>query len=199
MSEGCSGGSCSTCPGGSGSDGGDRLPPGMLEHYDLNRDTRKGVLVFIQTKDGIPDSSAAGILTLARNISDDRVFATAFGGVEIKDRFKEIFALGVDTLYHMRNREREYSPIPWASAITEVAERVNAAVLLFPDTRMGEELASLCAAKADAGICVRCMDLHMENGTMAMTGHQSVATVLGYFRAESAVSNQAARLMDDAP
>lgn len=35
--------------------------------------------------------------------------------------------------------------------------------------------------------------------TMAMTGHQSVATVLGYFRAESAVSNQAARLMDGAP
>jgi len=33
--------------------------------------------------------------------------------------------------------------------------------------------------------------------TMALTGHQSVATVLGYFRAESVVHNQAARLMDD--
>jgi integrase len=33
--------------------------------------------------------------------------------------------------------------------------------------------------------------------TMALTGHQSVATVLGYFRAETVIHNQAARLMDD--
>lgn len=32
--------------------------------------------------------------------------------------------------------------------------------------------------------------------TMALTGHQSVATVLGYFRAESVIHNQAAKLMD---
>ena len=33
--------------------------------------------------------------------------------------------------------------------------------------------------------------------TMALTGHQSVATVLGYFRAESVIHNQAANLMDE--
>lgn len=33
--------------------------------------------------------------------------------------------------------------------------------------------------------------------TMALTGHQSVATVLGYFRAESVIHNQAANLMED--
>lgn len=33
--------------------------------------------------------------------------------------------------------------------------------------------------------------------TMALTGHHSVATVLGYFRAETAMHNQAARLMDE--
>lgn len=33
--------------------------------------------------------------------------------------------------------------------------------------------------------------------TMALTGHHSVATVLGYFRAESALQNPAARMMDD--
>ena len=34
--------------------------------------------------------------------------------------------------------------------------------------------------------------------TMAMTGHQSAATVLGYFRAETPLANKAARLLDDA-
>lgn len=33
--------------------------------------------------------------------------------------------------------------------------------------------------------------------TMALTGHQSVATVMGYFRAEAALGNQAARMMED--
>lgn len=33
--------------------------------------------------------------------------------------------------------------------------------------------------------------------TMALTGHQSVATVLGYFRSESVIHNQAANLMDE--
>jgi len=33
--------------------------------------------------------------------------------------------------------------------------------------------------------------------TMALTGHHSVATVLGYFRAESTLRNQAARMMDE--
>ena len=33
--------------------------------------------------------------------------------------------------------------------------------------------------------------------TMALTGHQSVPTVLGYFRAESVLTNSAARLMDE--
>ena len=32
--------------------------------------------------------------------------------------------------------------------------------------------------------------------TMAMTGHQSAATVLGYFRAEAPLANKAARLLD---
>lgn len=33
--------------------------------------------------------------------------------------------------------------------------------------------------------------------TMALTGHQSVPTVLGYFRAESVLTNSAARLLDE--
>ena len=33
--------------------------------------------------------------------------------------------------------------------------------------------------------------------TMALTGHQSVNTVLGYFRADSALNNQAARMLDE--
>lgn len=34
--------------------------------------------------------------------------------------------------------------------------------------------------------------------TMAMTGHQSVATVVGYFRAESALAGKAGRMLDEA-
>ena len=33
--------------------------------------------------------------------------------------------------------------------------------------------------------------------TMAMTGHQSVIVVMGYFRAESALGSKVGRMMDD--
>jgi hypothetical protein len=33
--------------------------------------------------------------------------------------------------------------------------------------------------------------------TMAMTGHHSVATVMGYFRAESSLNSKAGRMLDD--
>jgi hypothetical protein len=33
--------------------------------------------------------------------------------------------------------------------------------------------------------------------TMAMTGHQSVATVVGYFRAESALGSKVSRMLDE--
>jgi integrase len=33
--------------------------------------------------------------------------------------------------------------------------------------------------------------------TMAMTGHQSVASVMGYFRAESALNSKASRMLDE--
>jgi hypothetical protein len=32
---------------------------------------------------------------------------------------------------------------------------------------------------------------------MAMTGHQSVATVVGYFRAESALGSKVSRMLDE--
>ena len=33
--------------------------------------------------------------------------------------------------------------------------------------------------------------------TMAMTGHQSVATVMGYFRSESSLNSKASRMLDE--
>ena len=33
--------------------------------------------------------------------------------------------------------------------------------------------------------------------TMAMTGHHSVTTVMGYFRAESSLGSKASRMLDD--
>jgi hypothetical protein len=33
--------------------------------------------------------------------------------------------------------------------------------------------------------------------TMAMTGHQSVATVVGYFRTESALGSKVSRMLDE--
>jgi hypothetical protein len=52
---------------------------------------------------------------------------------------------------------------------------------------------------------VRVAEMRIEAGrqtmslpeTMAMTGHHSVATVMGYFRAESALDSKASRMLDE--
>lgn len=194
MADGCSGGSCPTgscttgsCSTGSCSSDGVRLPQGMLEQYDLNNDARRGILAFIDTEGDALGDSAPGILTLARDASNDRVFAVIFGGVEMKDRFKTVFSYGVDTLYHMRNKDRSYHARSWAKAILDVVDRVSAATILFPDTRIGEELASICAAESDAGICVGCTGLRNENAATMADKNSESGTFTVMFAARPAV------------
>jgi len=47
----------------------------------------------------------------------------------------------------------------------------------------------LCDGSGQAG--------HVAAETMAMTGHHSVATVMGYFRAESSLNSKASRMLDE--
>lgn len=169
----CSGGSCSTCSS-CGSDDPDRLPPGMLKAYDLNESTADGILVWIETvpgKDGpeIADVSAE-LLGTARGLSDGRVFGIIFGGVELKPLYPKLFGYGIDTLYHVREKDLEvYRPEPYAGCMASLIERIVPAAVFIGATPKGRELAPRVAGILGVGLTADCTSMRADGRKIVMT------------------------------
>ena len=144
----CSSGSCSSgsCSSGSCSNDKDRLPPGMLSVYNLDQQTALGTLIWAETV-GDGDISihptVFEILGKITEISDDRIFAVAVGSIAIKPLYKALFEHGIDTLYHIRNRELwTFDPKGYAEVLADVSSRVNPRLIVIPGTSAGKDVAS---------------------------------------------------------
>ena len=144
----CSSGSCSSgsCSSGSCSNDKDRLPPGMLSVYNLDQQTALGTLIWAETV-GDGDISihptVFEILGKITEMSDDRIFAVAVGSIALKPLYKELFEHGVDTLYHIRNRELwTFDPKGYAEVLADVSSRVNPRLIVIPGTSAGKDIAS---------------------------------------------------------
>ena len=170
---GCEGGSCSTCST-CGSDDPDRLPPGMLAAYNLNQSTADGILVWVETVQG-PDGPevaavSAELLGAARKLSDGRVFAVVFGGLEVKPLYPQLFGYGVDTLYHVRGKGMEtYRPEPYADCMASLVRRIEPATILMGATSRGRELAPRLAAVLGTGLTADCTGLTADRRRIVMT------------------------------
>lgn len=170
----CSGGSCSSCSSCGSSDDPDRLPPGMLFVYNLNQSTADGVLVWIETAGSsdeprIADVSAE-LLGAARGLTDGRVFGIVFGGPEVKALYPRLFGYGVDTLYHVRERDLEvYRPEEYASCIVSLIKRIEPATVLLGATARGRELAPRIASEMGTGLTADCTGLSSDGRRVVMT------------------------------
>ena len=180
----CGSGSCST---GSCSNDKDRLPPGMLSVYDLNQQTGLGTLIWAETVRGEGGVSlhpaVLEILGKIKSISDDRIFAMITGSVEIKPLYRTLFEHGVDTLYHIREKEMEtYGPEAYAECLTDLAVRINPMSIVIAGTARGREVAPLTAAMLKTGLTADCTELSMEDGKLVMTrpafGGDLLATIV---------------------
>ena len=144
----CSSGSCSSgsCSTGSCSNDKDRLPPGMLSVYNLDQQTALGTLIWAETigdEDISIHPTVFEILGKITEISDDRIFAVAVGSIAIKPLYKELFEHGVDTLYHIRNRELwTFDPKGYAEVLADVSSRVNPRLIVLSGTSAGKDVAS---------------------------------------------------------
>lgn len=170
----CSGGSCSSCSSCGSSGDPDRLPPGMLKVYDLNQSTADGVLVWIETEGSGEDLRTADVsaelLGAARGLSDGRVFGVVFGGQEVKALYPRIFGYGVDTLYHVRERDLEvYRPEGYASCIVSLIKRIEPATVLIGATSRGRELAPRIASELGTGLTADCTGLTADGRRVVMT------------------------------
>ena len=168
---GCEGGSCSTCGGG---DDPDRLPPGMLKRYDINQSVADGILVHLETTGSgegvrLADHSAE-LIGAARSLGVGRVFGVVFGGPEVKGMYPDAFGYGVDTIYHVRDARLEtYMPEAYAECISAVIARIEPAIVLFPATPFGRELAPRVAASIGSGITADCTGLGADGRDLVAT------------------------------
>jgi len=152
----------------------DRLPPGMLTQYDLNQETALGTLIWAETisdKDGIHiHKSVPEIIGKAKELSDDRLFAIIFGSVDVKPLYNELFSYGIDSLYHIRNKDLEtYHPEAYAEAITDLVDRIKPATILISGTPRGREVAPLTAAMLQTGLTADCTALTSNGRQLIMT------------------------------
>ena len=170
---GCEGGSCSTCST-CGSDDPDRLPPGMLRVYDLNQSTSDGILVWVETVGSGEDlriaDVSAELIGAARRLTDGRVFAVVFGGQEVKSLYPMLFGYGVDSLYHVRERDLEtYMPEDYAACIVSLIERIEPAAVLMGATPRGRELAPRIASTLGTGLTADCTGISADGRRIVMT------------------------------
>lgn len=173
----CSSGSCSDP---------NRLPPGILSQYDINQDTASGTLIWAET---VSDDgnlrlhrSVPEITCKARELNDDRLFAVIFGNGDVRPLYDELFSYGVDSLYHIRNRDLEvYHPEAYAEAIADLADRIRPAAILMCGTPRGREVAPLTAAMLRTGLTADCTALESDGRLLTMTrpafGGNIIATI----------------------
>jgi len=152
----------------------DKLPPGILAQYDLNQETALGTLIWAETisdKNGIHlHKSVPEIIGKAKELSDDRLFAIIFGNVNIKPLYDELFSYGIDSLYHIRNKDLEtYHPEAYAEAITDLIDRIRPATILISGTSRGREVAPLMAAMLQTGLTADCTALTSNGRQLIMT------------------------------
>lgn len=166
----CSDGTCGT--------DGVRLPPGMLSHYNLNQSVADGTLVWIEIlrTDGVPAVAevSAEIISRVRSAVDGRIFGVVFGHNELKPLYDEIFSLGVDTLYHVKDeRLRVFHPEAYCESLIDICERVVPAAVLMGSTPRGRELAPRIAASLDTGLVADCIALEADGRSLVMTSSYS--------------------------
>jgi len=136
---------CSTCSMSNSCDSGecptDRLPPGILSEYDLNRPVADGIAVWLEVSGNGIERTSLEAVGKAKELDKGRVFGILFGDSEKRSLYDEAFEHGVDTLYHIRfPRLNTFHGNAYAESIREIIERVQPAVLMIPSTDNGNVL-----------------------------------------------------------
>ena len=154
---------CSNCSSGSCENGTcDRLPPDMLNKYNIDQDAATGMLVFVEIIDNKISEKTLKVLTKARQLTDTRVYGIMFCGSDGKQFYDELFSYGVDTLYHMRNADTTFHPFVYSENIVKIAERMKPTTILFANSDVGNKLASIVSSMFDTNAHLDMKEIKMK-------------------------------------
>ena len=177
----CNSGPCSSgaCRPGSDKPSEDRLPPGMLECYDITKECADGVIVWIEADRSISDDSKKA-LGKARELNIGRVFGMLFGPPDLRSVYQDAFAYGADTIYHFRSKDSKIDIKGYVKAFAEVSDRIHPILLMMPSTQNGAEIAEAISVSFGIGMN-ECTDLRWAGNEFICTDGTSETEVGGMF------------------
>jgi len=127
------------------------------------------VLVVIDHADGVVKKPTYELLTIARRLGEPS--AVFFGAAGQADAVAEkVKAYGAEKVYVIDDAElKGYLVAPKAEAMQQLAEKTSPAVILFPSTFEGKEVAGRLAIKIESGLITDAVDVQPGDGGAPVT------------------------------
>lgn len=134
----------------------------------------KNILVYVETSDGSPVSAALEILGKAQEIADGgKVTAVLFDADEAA---KTVIAAGADTAATVKTDG--YQPEVYAQALSVLAKKYGAELVLGAATLTGKDVLPMTAKKLDAACVTDVMNMTEDGGELVFTCPVYGGTVL---------------------
>lgn len=134
----------------------------------------KNILVYVETSDGSPVSAALEILGKAQEIADGgKVTAVLFDAAEAA---KTVIAAGADTAAAVKTDG--YQPEVYAQALSVLAKKYGAELVLGAATLTGKDVLPMTAKKLDAACVTDVMNMTEDGGELVFTCPVYGGTVL---------------------
>jgi electron transfer flavoprotein alpha subunit len=127
------------------------------------------ILTFAEQRDGKPRRASLETLSEARRLAGDlnATVATVVVGPGGESLADELGAYGADALHAFADAGfSAYATESWARGVAGVIEEEKPAVVLFPFSAVGKDLAPRVAAKTGAGLASDCVALAVRAGRL---------------------------------
>lgn len=128
-----------------------------------------GILTFAEQRDGALRRASLEVVSEAKRLAGSfgDTVSTVVVGPGTEGLAAELGSYGADKVHVFDDAAYDaYATESWAAAVASVIAETSPAVVLFPMTAMGKDLAPRVAAKADAGLASDCVALEAKDGKL---------------------------------
>ncbi|MCT4688963.1 electron transfer flavoprotein subunit alpha/FixB family protein [Vallitalea sp.] len=153
----------------------------------MNINEYKGVIVFVEQREGTINKVSLELLGKGRELADNlgKKLTGVLIGYNMMDKTEELIYYGADKVIYADNKAFEvYMTEPYTKAISTIINDRKPEIVLFGATAIGRDLAPRISARIHTGLTADCTSLEIdeENNNLLMTrpafGGNILATII---------------------
>ncbi len=147
----------------------------------------KGVWVFAEQKNGVPESISYELLGVGRKLADDlkTSLSAIIIGDEIEDATKKLISYGADKVIMVEDKSLHYyNDESYTDIFVQLIKENNPEIILLGATTYGRSLAPRIASRINTGLTADCtkLEIDLEDGKLLQTrpafGGNLMATII---------------------